>query len=81
MRSAEEPNEGSDFEIVLHDLRGVSEELRTKIEISKTLAMVVIGGLLMSLLMRLHLLALNRTIKVAPSIRVPQIAMILSQIW
>ena len=71
MRSAEELNGGSDFEIVLHDLRGVSEELRTKIEISKTLAMVVIGGLLMSLLTRLHHLALNRTIKVAPSIRVP----------
>ena len=31
MRSAEEFNEGSDFEIVSHDLRGVSEELRTKI--------------------------------------------------
>ena len=32
MRSAEEFNEGSDFKIVLRDLRGISEELRTKIE-------------------------------------------------
>ncbi|XP_068742252.1 uncharacterized protein [Montipora capricornis] len=32
MRCAEEFNEGSDFEIVLRDLRGVSEELRTKVE-------------------------------------------------
>lgn len=31
MRSAEEFNEGSDFEIVLRDLQGVSDELRTKI--------------------------------------------------
>jgi len=33
IRSAEElKNEGSDFEVVLRDLLGVSEELRTKIE-------------------------------------------------
>ena len=32
MRSAEEFNGRSDFEIVLRDLRGISEELRTKIE-------------------------------------------------
>ena len=31
MQSAEELNEGSDFESVLRDLQGVSEELRTKI--------------------------------------------------
>ena len=32
MRSAEEFNERSDFEIVLHDLQGILEELRMKIE-------------------------------------------------
>lgn len=32
IRSAEELNEGSDFEIILRDLRGVSDELKTKIE-------------------------------------------------
>ena len=32
MHSAEELNEGSDFEIILCDLQGVSEELRMKIE-------------------------------------------------
>lgn len=32
IRSAEELNEGSDFEIILRDLRGVSDELMTKIE-------------------------------------------------
>ena len=32
IRSAEELNEGSDFEIILRDLRGISDELKTKIE-------------------------------------------------